>query len=119
MTSQLQPTTPSAAHFTATLRSRYTRLASDIALFKDPFYTGSFPNIYNPVDPRGVIRGQVEDRILLFLDTTYGAYLDSYYGMYELVVTGNMDVTGRVVVAWMETKHQFEDIASQSSFYYV
>lgn len=89
-----------AIHFTATLRSRFTNQASTIFLFKDPFFSGSFPNIYNPVDKNGVIRNQVEARILDFLATAYGAHVDG--SMHELVVTGNMGVAGRVTVQWVE-----------------
>jgi len=90
-----------AIHFTATLRSQFTNQASTIFLFKDPFFSGSFPNIYNPVDKNGVIRSQVEARILDFLAAAYGAHVDG--SMHELVVTGNMDVVGRVTVQWIET----------------
>ena len=95
---QRAPTT--AVHFTATLRSRFTQHASTIFLFKNPFFTGSFPNIYNPVDQNGVIRGQVEDRILDFLYRVYGAHVDG--ALHELLITGDMDVAGRVTVQWVE-----------------
>lgn len=69
-------------------------------LFKDPFSSGTFPDIYNPVDQNGLIRGQVEARILDFLAAAYGAHVDG--SMYELLVTGDMDVAGRVTVQWVE-----------------
>lgn len=93
------PSVP-AIHFTATLRSPFAHQTHTIFLFKDPFFTGSFPNIYNPVDRNGLIRGQVEGKILDFLMNAYDAHLNT--SMHELLVTGHMDVTGHVTVHWAE-----------------
>lgn len=86
-----------------------------MTLFKDPFFTGNFPNIYNPVDQSGLIRGQVEARVLDFLTAAYGAHVDG--SMYELLITGGMDAAGRVTVQWVEPVMQHVSTQNGCGYY--